>query len=287
MPEYDYAMLAKLLGIKGRLGTDQLVGLCPLHRDRKPSFSLNIHTGLWTCFSGCGAGSFTQLVSKINGVSIRQAHDWVLRNADIIPEPEPEAPPDMAWRVRWHSIGRLELPQWWFDRGFTWEDADCWDIRWDEAQTQLVIPFYHGDELLGTISRNLVREFPKYINSPKLPRSKYLFGLAQDAGPLILLVEGPLDAIWLVKNQIPSAALLGLNMSQDHILAMRGIREICLALDNDFAGQTASYAICDALVASGRLLSQVTTLRLPKGIKDAGECPADELRRAVENREGL
>ena len=44
----------------------QGLGLCPLHDDRKPSFSFNSDTGLWNCFSGCGSGNLYQLAERLN-----------------------------------------------------------------------------------------------------------------------------------------------------------------------------------------------------------------------------
>ena len=44
----------------------QGLGLCPLHDDRKPSFSFNIDNGLWNCFSGCGSGNLYQLAERLN-----------------------------------------------------------------------------------------------------------------------------------------------------------------------------------------------------------------------------
>lgn len=51
MPNYHYGELSKALGIKGDIRGEQFIGNCPLHNDRRPSFSLNIKSGLWTCFS--------------------------------------------------------------------------------------------------------------------------------------------------------------------------------------------------------------------------------------------
>lgn len=53
----------------------QGLGLCPLHDDRKPSFSFNSDTGLWTCFSGCGRGNLYQLAERLNLDNPRQYID--------------------------------------------------------------------------------------------------------------------------------------------------------------------------------------------------------------------
>ena len=37
---------------------NNLTGLCPFHSDTKNSFSVNLRTGQWNCFAGCGSGNF-------------------------------------------------------------------------------------------------------------------------------------------------------------------------------------------------------------------------------------
>ncbi len=290
---YNYAALALQLGYTGRQSGDQIVGLCPLHHDRKPSFSMNARTGMWTCFVNCGAGNFPQLVMKVQGITLARAYDWMLHNSAIVPIAPPklteEVEDDMRWLDHWNRTDRKLMPQWWFDRGFTWETAERFDMHWDDNTKQLIFPYYvmiEGDrQLLGTVTRNFERG-PKYQNSPKLPRSKYLYGLAQHAGPLILICEGPTDAIWLKENGFPAAALLGLNMSAEHIILLNGFTEICLALDQDIdnQGQEATAKIEARLRNSGRLMTQLTSLQLPEGRKDVGECAPQELEEAVKNR---
>jgi len=43
----------------------ELIGLCPFHNDRSPSFSGNSETGLWRCFAGCGSGNWRQFLERI------------------------------------------------------------------------------------------------------------------------------------------------------------------------------------------------------------------------------
>lgn len=43
----------------------QAVGLCPLHKDDRQSFSVNVQTGQWFCFAGCGAGNHITLSRRL------------------------------------------------------------------------------------------------------------------------------------------------------------------------------------------------------------------------------
>lgn len=48
-----------------KCGTKNMTGCCPLHKDRDPSFSINIHTGLWIC-GGCKErGNLPTLLKKL------------------------------------------------------------------------------------------------------------------------------------------------------------------------------------------------------------------------------
>ena len=38
------------------------IALCPMHEDRRPSFSFNEELDGWRCFAGCGAGKLSLLV---------------------------------------------------------------------------------------------------------------------------------------------------------------------------------------------------------------------------------
>ena len=50
------------LKVKGR----QAMACCPFHVESNPSFSINVETGLWHCFAGCGSGDLFTLWRKIN-----------------------------------------------------------------------------------------------------------------------------------------------------------------------------------------------------------------------------
>ena len=294
---FNYEELARQLGIQGRRSGEQLVGRCPIHQDSKPSFSLNLMHGKWTCFSNCGSGNFEHLIMKIQGGTLTEAKDWMIQSAALVPvrNPNIEYPirqdVDLAWLHQWARSDRTVLPQWWFDRNLTWETANKCDIRYDQETQQLLIPFFVGDKLEGIIRRNFIGG-PKYQNSPGLPRSKFLYGLQPQtkSGLILWLCEGATDQIWLQQcGYFPVAALLGLNMSEEHIRLMHGFDEICISMDNDFMdkvnhGQEAADKIEKQLLNAGRTLDQITRLRLPEGRKDVGDCTELELAQAFEER---
>lgn len=60
-----------------------LLGLCPFHADKTPSFVVTPHKGLWHCF-GCGAGgTVLDFLMKSQGISVKHAIE-LLREAQRV-----------------------------------------------------------------------------------------------------------------------------------------------------------------------------------------------------------
>jgi putative DNA primase/helicase len=50
-------------------GKSEVMGLCPFHDDHHPSLSINLESGLWNCFAGCGGGDIFTFYQKIKSVN--------------------------------------------------------------------------------------------------------------------------------------------------------------------------------------------------------------------------
>jgi len=46
---------------------------CPFHEDSKPSMSVNVRTGLWNCYAGCGGGTVIDFVRREDRVDYKTA----------------------------------------------------------------------------------------------------------------------------------------------------------------------------------------------------------------------
>jgi len=75
-----------------RMGPDNLMGKCPFHDDRTPSFGVTPSKNLWNCLAGCGGGDTIQLVMKKEGVSFRHAVEVLRRRLGIAPLGGPASP---------------------------------------------------------------------------------------------------------------------------------------------------------------------------------------------------
>lgn len=290
----EYASLAANLGIIGLVRGRELQARCPFHDDRSPSFSLNVETGLYICFRGCGQGTFLQLVERVLDYKPEQARQWLAQRGKVLsveatsralaerlglsPGHTPIAPEAMSdWQPYYESCSPSTMALWFLQRGFTWDTIQDWGIRYDANGQAVVIPC----DGKGLIIRNLVENQPKYLYSRGLKRSEYLFGLGRVKGGAegIILVEGPLDAIWLHQLGYRAAAVLGSHASvgQIAILKSRRIINVELAFDNDEAGIQGTKTTINLLTQSGWNLQQIKIWRLPPERKDVQECSLEEI----------
>lgn len=127
--ETDLAALVRSRGVDLKPhGTGNLVGTCPFHEDKEPSFIVTPAKGLYHCM-GCGAaGNAIQFVEKFDGVSFR--HAFEILNAG----PAAFSPPSAA-PLKKATVPRLDLP---FD-----PEAD------DATLMRQVVDYYH-ERLLKT-----------------------------------------------------------------------------------------------------------------------------------------
>lgn len=288
----DYWELAQTLGIRGVPTGDHLYACCPFHAERHPSFSLDLERGLWFCHTEQRGGDFPALVSEALDVGRMAARRWILeksarlRPVDLAEKAEPPMPRDIDIEAYVNVLSVDTLPMYWFERGFTWETADRWDVRYDKHARRIVIPvrFPHPDgTLVGYVSRTVVDERPKYRNSPNLAKEAVFFGYrAQHDPEAILLTEGPLDVLRLDQCGREGWAVLGSTMSEAH---WRMLGEypgrVILAFDNDSVGRSAIWRSVSEGLVRRSMLSQARVFRFPPGVKDIGECTPQQIENGI------
>ena len=50
-----------------------LMGCCPFHNEKSPSFAIYPETNTWNCFAGCGGGDVITFYQKLKNVSFAEA----------------------------------------------------------------------------------------------------------------------------------------------------------------------------------------------------------------------
>ena len=57
-----------------RRGAREMVGLCPFHAEKSPSFEVNDGKGTWHCWGGCGGGDAMSFLMRADGLSFMDAY---------------------------------------------------------------------------------------------------------------------------------------------------------------------------------------------------------------------
>lgn len=250
--------------------------ICPLHNDTKPSASINLESGWWLCRAGCGKGWIESLTGELPEESPDATDELLLR---LLEEPRPEIQKELNLQDYQHGI----TPRYMLDRGFTVETLKRWDIGWRAETEAIVIPVLQGGKILGHIDRPIYTgNGPKYDNQDGLKKSKVLFGLdmaVRYGNDEVVVVEGPLDTIWVDQCGFPAVGLLGADLSQEQEqLLTKNFLSPILAFDADPAGQHATRDVSKRLNRRGIRVRCVT---LPPGRKDIQECTAEETAKAI------
>ncbi len=259
--------------------------LCPFHEEGNPSFSINLEHGGWIDRHGESRGQLLDLISHVKGISRSEAADWVrspssinTTTVDILRKLfATQANPEDKRMIldsaeRYEGLSPKLMAEYWFDRGFTAKTMRRFKIRYDEEEGCLVWPIRdEGANLLGFIKRKVPPFYGKnkYLYQKGLQR--VLFPLDHFVGEEVILVEGPLDALWLHQYGFTGALAVlgsGLTRSQLSWIKMRA-EKVILAFDNDRDGRRGKEQVIKQLAGIYTLVAEIPITA--KDIQDLSE----------------
>ncbi len=149
----------------------------------------------------------------------------------------------------------------------------------DTFQNRIIFPIHDLEgKVIGFTARCYLNDIkPKYLNTKETYIFKkgnilYNYHRAKDSIRLkkeVILVEGNMDAIRMYANGIKNViALMGTGITKEQVKSLKKLRaKIILMLDNDDAGETATYRIGNILEEEGL---DIHIVRL-NGAKDPDE----------------
>ena len=268
--------------------------LCPFHDEGSPSFSVHLDEGAWICNHGGEKGQLLDLVAKIQGCSRKEAALWIrglapkqYTTTDVLVrlfQLSKEAGGDMSatieWSERYDALDPHLMTEYWFDRGFSAETMFCFDVRYDEKENALIWPVRdEAANLRGFVKRMVPPVAGRRYDYPRGFR-RILHPLDHFAGDRVVLVEGPLDALWLHQHGYAGAlAVLGSGLTRQQLAWLRrNTTSVTIAFDNDEAGRTGQEKVAHQLADT---LTRVA--ELPNGAKDMQELGAEELKNVLDN----
>ena len=278
---------------------DNIMVCCPYphgdHYDSNPSAGIKKDTGIFHCFACDKVASFPELVSNCFGYNDGGAFGWKWLYkyfTAVAVENRRELKLDMSRmntnisRTNKIVISDEELDKYryihpyMYKRGLTDDVIEQFDIGYDKATDSITFPVRNIKGECEFVARRTVKykrfDIQKGIDKP-------LYGLYEvnqlDTCEQVYVCEGLFDCLRLWCNNKPAVAGFGCLFSELQIkqLKMLPTRKLVLALDNDAAGRKGAEKL-KSLVTN----KLITTVELPKGRKDIGECTDDEIKNLTE-----
>jgi 5S rRNA maturation endonuclease (ribonuclease M5) len=177
---------------------------CPLHEDSKRSASLNVHSGEWYCFAGCGGGRVTDL--------IRRRSEWFPPSVAAFNGGQSSRRPGQIEEIindakiaGWHSgllSNEIALDDLISERAVTTDTVIRWEIGWDRDRRVYTIPIRGPDREIWNVRRYNLRpaEGRRKIWSVKGMGSPRLYPIEMLESEQIIICEGEWDALLTIQN---------------------------------------------------------------------------------------
>lgn len=219
-------------------------GLCPFHREKTPSFSIDRKNNIFTCF-GCGeTGDVITFASKIKEVEPLEAAKLLAEMFHIDVD-------DCSKRTSIKDylkacIRDVDKTDYFQKRGLTKETVKKYCLGYDVKRNAIVLPY--SSELRYYQTRSISdKKFYKPTNeeagAEPLFNRKALWGTSKEP---VFIVESPLCALSIMQCGGISVSLCGVggaNKLVKEAKAKKPNAPLVLCLDNDEPGQKATETL--------------------------------------------
>lgn len=246
-----------------------MTGLCPFHNDRNNSFSVDLKTGQWHCFSEEIGGNFLDFYGKIHGCDTKEAYQEILKQYG---KDEEEKPEDKSYTLEQYAKDK-HLPK-------KWLEEFCSLTTETERKTgvsYMKIPYFGEDSKPTTFRKRYAhKDFRwKYGSKGKIGLYGEWRMPMMRSGDSLILVEGESDtqSLWymgLAALGVPGASMFKV----DHVPMLKDMKKLYLHHEKDGGGDTFIRKTLDGLRRGG-FEGKVFTFTC--GVKEGCKDPSDFL----------
>lgn len=251
-----------------RRSSSRMVGLCPFHSEKTPSFTVS--NNRFHCF-GCGAdGDQLDFVQKIKGLSTIDAARWLSHEYSIDISSDVEYFNFSGLAEQFHANMPREYSKYLAERGIPKGTVDKWMIGYASTvnrreaaaaglmsgskfllEGRITFPIYSPSGGVISFAGRIPpgKQGPKYINglnTEAYNKSDALYGIhlaqQQIRSSFAFLVEGYTDVILMHRAGCPNTvASCGTGITTGHLKYLSTLTDrIVLATDPDEAGRNAA-----------------------------------------------
>ena len=264
----EYSSAIKGASITG----DRLVGKCPFHADNKASFSADLKTGKWLCFSEDISGNFVTFWAKLYGVDQKEAFKQILQKYGRWEE----EPPKRDTPAKAHGLGPYTLEEYARDKKLPQEFLTGLGVCTasdGKGPSYLKIPYFNEEQAPPVFRKRFARkEFRwSYGSAGKL----ILYGdwrmpEIRKAGKAIL-VEGESDTQTLWHMALPALGVPGAsNIKPEHARKLDGL-SVYIHVEPDTGGKTFLRKAIEAFREAGFTGRLYTWSCKQFGVKDPSD----------------
>ena len=238
--ESEYRQYVKKAVVLG----GKMTGLCPFHSDSNNSFSVDLKTGLWHCFTEEIGGNFLDFYGQIHGCDTKEAYQEVLKQYGKFEE-EPES-------------NDYSLEQYAKEKGFDvkWLEDNCnlSTGKKKKGATFLKIPYFDENGKQTVFRERYARKEFRWGYGAKGKINLYgewrMPTIRQ--GDSVILVEGESDSQSLWRMGMPALGVPGASLFKpDHVGVLKGMEKLYLHREQDGGGETFIRKTTDGLRRGG------------------------------------
>lgn len=232
---------------------DNLIGLCPFHQDRNNSFSVDLRTGKWHCFSEDEGGNFVSFWAKLHGVDTKQAYKEILEKYGVGGEP----PKPAKKKPRGSGLPPYSLEQYSDEKmlplDFLKEVCRASTGKERDGTTYLRLPYLKEDGQEATYRRRYGKKefrWPYGASGKICLYGEWRLPEFRQQGWAVL-VEGESDTQSLWHMGIPAIGVAGASMFKpEQAAALQGLT-LYLHKEPDGGGDTFINKVCRGLQEGG------------------------------------